>query len=149
MFAGFLPPKSGPRKTRLEELKDAPATLVFFEASSRLTKSLTDMVQVFGPREAAVAKELTKLHETLARGTLDVLASGFTTEDELKGEFVIVVAPPSPKETEIGDAEILAELKLALKRGSFRDAVRDVAEARGLKRARVYELGLSLQRDDE
>ncbi len=76
-------------------------------------------------------------------------AAEFATDDELKGEFVIVVAPPSPKEAEISDAEILAELKLALKRGSFRDAVRDVAEARGLKRARVYELGLSLQRDDE
>jgi 16S rRNA (cytidine1402-2'-O)-methyltransferase len=149
LFAGFLPPKSGPRRTRLEKLKEVPATLVFFEASSRLTKALADMAQIFGAREVAVAKELTKLHETLARGTLDGLALGFTTDDELKGEFVIVVAPPSPKETEIGDAEILAELKLALKRGSFRDAVRDVAEARGLKRARVYELGLSLQRDDE
>jgi 16S rRNA (cytidine1402-2'-O)-methyltransferase len=149
LFAGFLPPKSGPRKTRLEQLKDVPATLVFFEASSRLTKALTDMAQILGPRESAVAKELTKLHETLARGTLDELAGEFETEDELKGEFVIVVASPSPKATEIGDAEILAELNLALKRGSLRDAVRDVAEARGLKRARVYELGLSLQRDDE
>jgi 16S rRNA (cytidine1402-2'-O)-methyltransferase len=149
LFAGFLPPKSGPRRTRLEELKDAPATLVFFEASSRLAKTLADMVQVLGAREVAIAKELTKLHETLARGTLDGLGAEFATDDELKGEFVIVVAPPSPKETELSDAEILAELKLALKRGSFRDAVRDVAEARGLKRARVYELGLSLQRDDE
>jgi 16S rRNA (cytidine1402-2'-O)-methyltransferase len=96
----------------------------------------------------ATAKELTKLHETLARGTLDALAAQFGGSDELKGEFVVVVAPPSPKETEIGDTEILAELKLALKRGSFRDAVRDVAEARGVKRARVYELGLSLKRDD-
>jgi 16S rRNA (cytidine1402-2'-O)-methyltransferase len=149
LFAGFLPSKAGPRKARLEELKEAPATLVFFEASSRLTKALANMAEIFGAREAAVAKELTKLHETLARGTLAELAGGFETDDELKGEFVIVVAPPSPKETEIGDAEILAELKLALKRGSFRDAVRDVVEARGLKRARVYELGLSLQRDDE
>ena len=149
LFAGFLPSKAGPRKARLEELKEAPATLVFFEASSRLTKALANMTEIFGAREAAVAKELTKLHETLARGTLAELAGGFKTDDELKGEFVLVVAPPSPKETEIGDAEILAELKLALKRGSFRDAVRDVAEARGLKRARVYELGLSLQRDDE
>jgi 16S rRNA (cytidine1402-2'-O)-methyltransferase len=149
LFAGFLPPKSGPRKTRLEQLRDVPATLVYFEASSRLTKTLADMAQILGPRESAVAKELTKLHETLARGTLDELAAGFATEDELKGEFVIVVAPSPPKATEMGDAEILAELKLALKRGSFRDAVRDVAEARGLKRARVYELGLTLQRDDE
>jgi len=149
LFAGFLPPKSGPRKSRLEDLKEVPATLVFFEASSRLTKCLTDMAEIFGPREAGVAKELTKLHETLGRGTLDGLAARFVTEDELKGEFVIVVAQPSPKETEMSDAEILAELKLALKRGSFRDAVRDVAEARGLKRARVYELGLSLEHDEE
>jgi 16S rRNA (cytidine1402-2'-O)-methyltransferase len=149
LFAGFLPPKSGPRKTRLQELKDAPATLVIFEASSRLTKSLVDMAQMFGPREAVVAKELTKLHETLVRGTPDELAAKFATDDELKGEFVIVVAPPSPKDSEISDVEILAELKLALKRGSFRDAVREVAEARGLKRARVYELGLSLDRGEE
>jgi 16S rRNA (cytidine1402-2'-O)-methyltransferase len=148
LFAGFLPPKSGPRKTRLQELKDAPATLVIFEASSRLTKSLVDMAQMFGPREAVVAKELTKLHETLVRGTPDELAAKFATDDELKGEFVIVVAPPSPKDSEISDVEILAELKLALKRGSFRDAVREVAEARGLKRARVYELGLSLDRGE-
>jgi 16S rRNA (cytidine1402-2'-O)-methyltransferase len=149
LFAGFLPPKSGPRKARLEELRDVPATLVFFETAPRLGKSLADMAAVLGPREATTAKELTKLHETLARGTLDALAAQFGCSDALKGEFVVVVAPPSPKETEIGDAEILAELKLALNRGSFRDAVRDVAEARGLKRARVYELGLSLQRDDE
>jgi 16S rRNA (cytidine1402-2'-O)-methyltransferase len=149
LFAGFLPPKSGPRKSRLEQLQDVPATLVFFEASSRLGKALADMALVLGPRAAVVAKELTKLHEALARGTLTELAAGFTADEELKGEFVIVVAPPSPKETKMGDAEILAELKLALKRGSFRDAVRNVAEARGLKRARVYELGLSLQRDDE
>jgi 16S rRNA (cytidine1402-2'-O)-methyltransferase len=149
LFAGFLPPKSGPRKTRLEQLKDVPATLVLFETAPRLGKSLTDMAAVLGPREATTAKELTKLHETLARGTLAELAAVFETQDELKGEFVIVVAPPSPKAAEIGDADILAELKLALKRGSFRDAVREVAEARGVKRARVYELGLSLQRDDE
>src|SRR5262245_20113934 len=67
LFAGFLPVKSGPRRKRLEELKGAPATLIFYESASRLGASLADMVLVFGGREAAVAKELTKLHESVAR----------------------------------------------------------------------------------
>jgi 16S rRNA (cytidine1402-2'-O)-methyltransferase len=149
LFAGFPPQKSGARKSRLEELKEVPATLVLFEASSRLAKSLADMAQVFGPREAAAAKELTKLHETLARGTLGQLATEFAKDEELKGEFVIVVAPPSADEGELSDAEIVIELKEAMKRASFRDAVREVTEAHKLKRARVYQLGLKLGRDAE
>ena len=104
---------------------------------------------MFGEREAAIAKELTKLHETITRGTLGGLANELTSADELKGEFVIVVAPPSSDTREISDDDILAELKRALKRLSFRDAVREVTEAHGLKRARVYELGLKLWRDAE
>ena len=69
LFAGFLPPKSGPRRARLEELKTVPATLLFFETGPRLAKSLADMADVLGAREAAIAKELTKLHESVTRGT--------------------------------------------------------------------------------
>ena len=75
LFAGFLPTKSGPRRRRLGELKAVPATLVLFESAPRLAKSLADMAAVLGPREAALAKELTKLHETVTRGTLDGLAA--------------------------------------------------------------------------
>lgn len=148
LFAGFLPPKSGARQTRLAGLKDVPATLILFETAPRLAKALADMAEVLGPREAVIARELTKLHETVLRGTLDTLAGDLAAQT-VKGEVVVVIAPPRAEETEIDDARILADLKAALKTQSFRDAVRGVTEAHGLKRARVYELGLSLTREPE
>ena len=126
-----------------------PATLVFFETAPRLPKSLADMAEVLGPREAALAKELTKLHERVARGTLPELAREIEPVAELKGEFVVVIAPPSPDETLISDDAIMAALKQALEGESFRDAVHSVAERFKLKRSHVYELGLALQRGDE
>jgi 16S rRNA (cytidine1402-2'-O)-methyltransferase len=148
LFAGFLPPKSGARQTRLAALKDVPATLILFETAPRLAKALADMTEVLGPREAVIARELTKLHETVLRGTLDALAEDLAAQT-VKGEVVVVIAPPRAEETEIDDARILADLKAALETQSFRDAVRGVTEAHGLKRARVYELGLSLTRESE
>ena len=141
LFAGFLPPKSGPRRKRLEELAGVPATLVFFETGPRLEKSLADMADMLGPRQAALAKELTKLHETVTRGTLLTLAEGA----DLRGEFVVVVGPPPAAEIEVDDAEIVAALTQALSQESFRDAVRSVAEALHVGRGRVYELGLALE----
>jgi len=148
LFAGFLPAKAGPRRKRLEELKLVPATLVFFETASRLNATLADVAQVFGAREAAIAKELTKLHESITRGTAAELAAQIELSQELKGEFVVLVGPPGSDEGLIGDAAIVASLKQALKHESFRDAVRSVAEKFALKRSRVYELGLALKRKD-
>ena len=147
LFAGFLPPKSGPRRSRLEELKSAPATLLFFETGPRLAKSLADMADVLGPREAAIAKELTKLHESVTRGRLEELASEFSDAESLKGEFVVVVAPPAGDAAEPSDEMIVEQLEKALKLESFRDAVRSVAEVLNVGRARVYEIGLKLKRD--
>ena len=146
LFAGFLPPKSGPRRARLEELKTVPATLVLFEASSRIVKTLSDMVEVLGQREAVVAKELTKLHEGLTRGSLAELQVALEEAGDLKGEFVIVVGPPAADEQEASDEEIIVKLTSALERQSFRDAVRDVAEMLKVKRSRVYDLGLALDK---
>jgi 16S rRNA (cytidine1402-2'-O)-methyltransferase len=146
LFAGFLPPKSGPRRTRLAELKAVPATLILFETGPRLAKSLADMADVLGSREAAIARELTKLHETVTRGPLDALAGDVARTETLKGECVVVIAPPIAAETQVSDARIVAALTGALETQSFRDAVRGVTEALGVKRARVYELGLDLTR---
>lgn len=143
LFGGFLPPKSGPRHTRLEALRDTQATLIFFETAPRLAKSLADMAAVLGPRDAVIARELTKLHETLHRGALDELAAQIETQP-VKGEVAVVVAPPSTEDVEVDDARLLADLEAALQTMSLRDAVRAVTDARGVKRARVYELGLSL-----
>ena len=75
LFAGFLPAKAGERRTRLAELKTVPATLIFFESAQRLAQSLADMADLFGPREAAVARELTKLYEEVRSGTLPEIAN--------------------------------------------------------------------------
>jgi 16S rRNA (cytidine1402-2'-O)-methyltransferase len=146
LFAGFLAPKSGPRRTRLADLKSIPATLIIFETAPRLAKSLVDMAEVLGPREAAIAKELTKLHESMTRGTLDRLASELSDGDSLKGEFVVVIAPPTEEDAAISDETIVEQLEKALNLESFRDAVRSVAEVLQVPRGRVYELGLSLKR---
>jgi 16S rRNA (cytidine1402-2'-O)-methyltransferase len=131
----------------LEELKGVPATLVFFETAPRLAKSLADMADVLGPREGTIAKELTKLHESVTRGRLDRLASELSGREALKGEFVVVIAPPAADQTEPSDEMIAEQLEKALKLESFRDAVRSVAEVLNVSRARVYELGLKLKRD--
>ena len=104
------------------------------------------MSEMFGAREAAVARELTKLHESVARGTPAELAAKFNSSPELKGEFVVLVGPPSASEAEVGDEAILSSLKRALRQESFRDAVRSVAEELKVKRSRVYDLGLALER---
>jgi 16S rRNA (cytidine1402-2'-O)-methyltransferase len=147
LFAGFLPPKSGQRRARLETLKTVPATMLFFETGPRLAKSVADMAAVLGPREAAIAKELTKLHESVTRGRLDGLASEIVEVETLKGEFVVVVAPPPDDAAGVSDETIAEQLDKALKLESFRDAVRSVAEVLNVGRARVYELGLKLKRD--
>lgn len=89
-FGGFLPSKKGERRKRLEEVRDIPATLAFYEAPHRLTASLTDCAEVLGDRDSVVARELTKLHEEIARGTLAHLARIFT-EKAPKGEIVIII----------------------------------------------------------
>lgn len=147
LFAGFLPPKSGPRRARLEQLKAVPATLVLFETAPRLAKCLADMADLLGPREAAIAKELTKLHESVTRGRLDTLAAEMAGNETLKGEFAIVVAPSAGDADEPSDAMIQQQLEKALKLESFRDAVRSVAEVLNVSRPRVYELGLKLKGD--
>ena len=144
-FAGFLPPKQGQRQARLAALKEVPATLIVFETAPRLAKSLADMAAVLGPREAVIARELTKLHETIRRGTLDGLA-GEIAKEGVKGEVAVVIGPPTTTEAEVDDARIVADLQAALETQSLRDAVRAVTDTLGVKRSRVYELGLSLTR---
>jgi len=142
LFAGFLPPKAGARRSRLGELKTVPATLVFFEAPSRLAESLADMAAVLGRREAAVARELTKLHEEVRRGNLAELAR-WAVEASPKGEMVVVVGPPAAED--VSDATIAARLEALLAGMSLRDAAKSVAEELGVPKSRAYDLGLALR----
>lgn len=98
VFEGFLPPKKG-RTTRLEQLKDQPLTMVFYESPMRLLKTLQQFAEVFGAdREASVVREISKLHNTTHNGTLGELVDYFTANAP-RGEIVIVVAGCPPVET--------------------------------------------------
>ena len=98
VFEGFLPPKKG-RATRLEELKQQPLTMVFYESPVRLLKALQQFAEVFGSeREASVVREISKLHNTTHHGTLGELVEYFSA-NEPRGEIVIVVAGCPPAET--------------------------------------------------
>ncbi len=142
-FAGFLPPKSAARLTRLDELRGLPATLVLFEAPSRLEATLADLAERLGDRPIAVARELTKLHETVHRGTARELAQHFAAHPP-RGEIVILVAPAVIAAPD--DAAIRAHLEVALATMSVRDAADMVATALDVPRGRVYDLALSLKR---
>jgi len=89
-FRGFPPHKSGPRRRFLEADRDSPYTLIYYESPFRLRKFLEDALAVFGDRRAAIAKELTKIHETIRRGLLSELLA--TVEENPKGEYVVLVA---------------------------------------------------------
>lgn len=142
LFAGFPPPKSAARRAFLEELAGVRATLVFFEGGSRLAASLADMAAVLGPREAVVARELTKLYETVVRGPLPQLAAdpAFAAP---KGEIVVLVA--AGREAAATEAEADAALAEALGRLRPADAAAEVAKALGLSRRDLYRRALALK----
>jgi 16S rRNA (cytidine1402-2'-O)-methyltransferase len=96
VFEGFLPQKKG-RQTKLNSLKDEPRTMIFYESPYRVLKSLTQFAEVFGAdRQAAAAREISKLHEECVRGTLAELVQHFTA-NEPRGEFVLLVAGKEEK----------------------------------------------------
>ncbi|MBS0333592.1 MAG: 16S rRNA (cytidine(1402)-2'-O)-methyltransferase [Proteobacteria bacterium] len=143
LFAGFLPPKSAARRAALEELAPIRATLVFFEGGSRLAASLADMAAVLGvEREAVVARELTKLYETLYRGPLGELAADPRLSDP-KGEIVVLVGPG--REAEASAADVDAALADALARLRPADAAAEVAKALGLSRREVCQRAMALR----
>jgi len=137
-FAGFLPRKGGARAEALRTLASEAATLVLYEAGNRTRATLSDLREALGDRDALVARELTKLHEELARGPLSALAERFA--GEVLGEVTIVVSGEGARPAEKEPAEPLeAELARRLAGGEPPSALaREVARARGLKRADVY-----------
>jgi 16S rRNA (cytidine1402-2'-O)-methyltransferase len=144
LFAGFLPPRSSARRRALQQWTSLAATLVFFEGPSRLAASLADMAEALGPRDAAVARELTKRYEEIRRGRLSELAAHYQAAGPPRGEAVIVVGPPEPAAP--ADADIEARLGQLLEAHSLRDAVARLASETGLARRTLYDRALALQR---
>lgn len=142
-FGGFLPPKKGERRRRLAELKDIPATLAFYEAPHRIAKSLADCLLVLGDRRAAVARELTKLHEELVRGRLSELVRVFDNR-KAKGEIVLVVERAAQPEDGSGGVErkdLIRRIKALEAEGADpKTALKRAAKEFGLSKPQAYAL---------
>lgn len=143
-FEGFLPHKSGPRRARLAELAQVPGTLVFFESPRRLAEALADCAAVLGRRDAAIARELTKMFESVRRGPLDELAAALAKEEPPKGEIVLLVAPPEAGAAQLAAADLDSRIEQALTAHSVKDAASVVSAATGQPRRQVYARALEL-----
>jgi 16S rRNA (cytidine1402-2'-O)-methyltransferase len=139
-FGGFLPAKQGQRRHVLESVFDETATVIFYEAPHRIVEALEDIVFVMRDRYIAVARELTKLHEEVLRGTAAEIARSLEARDAIRGEFVILIGKSL---TPAGDSEVPIEevIEALIATGVDRmDAMKTVARERGLSKRDVYKL---------
>ena len=142
-FEGFLPARENARQARLKELAGIDATLVMFESGSRVQDTLRDLAAIMGERDAAICREMTKMHEEVHRATLAELARSATTL-ETRGEFVLVVGPPSAAaRTMTGDA-LDDFLRTRLASDSVKDAVAHAVAMSGRPRREIYARALEL-----
>jgi len=146
LFAGFVPTKAKARLNWLRAYVGCEQTVAFFESPQRLLASLKAMEEVFGAdRQAVVARELTKLHETFHRGALEDLVAEFSNLDRVRGEIVILIAPQTAANVDEIDPEPLLLEALATMR--TKDAVNHVATVTGLPKQALYARALALQDD--
>ncbi len=140
-FGGFLPSKKSERIKRLEEVKEIPATLVFYETPHRIEKSLADCLEILGDRKAAIAREITKLHEEIIRGTLSELLS-YVSGNLIKGEIVLVFDRKSniTKRLDVNTAGTLKSRLTELESEGIerKAAMKKIAKEFGLSRSEVY-----------
>ena len=151
-FEGFLPAKTMARRQALEALANDTRTLVFYEAPHRIVDTLSDALTAFGAdRQAVVARELTKLHETVYRGSLGEVVAMAPKEPNLaRGEIVLLVQGHRPVAGgEVLPAEALRWLRILLPHLAPSRAAAVVAEGLGLRRQAVYTLALSLSSPED
>ena len=143
LFAGFLPSKDKARRTVLEELAGAPATLVFYETAPRLGAALAAIGEVMPGRDVAVARELTKRFEECRMGSAGEVAAHYAAHPP-KGEIVLVVAPPVADD-DLGEIDVDALLVAALLTDKPSQAAGQVAKATGLDRKTLYARAMELK----
>ncbi len=143
MFAGFLPPKSAARQTALREVETVPASLIYFETAKRIKACLGDMQSVLGDRQIAIARELTKKYEEVLRGSISELIAQ-VDETPLRGEIVIIIAPPETQE-KWDEETIRAALLPLLETQGVKRAAAQIAEKSGHKKRDVYAIALKLK----
>ncbi len=144
-FLGFLPPKSAARKQKIMPYLALPTTLVLYEAGNRVGALLADLAPLCGGRECVIARELTKMHETIYTGTVKGLAAELQDAENLRGEIVVLIAPAQGEEhpATIEDAEAL--LREQLKTLPLKLAAEIVAQHFKMKKSDVYALGLKVK----
>src|SRR5580692_3254262 len=142
-FEGFLPPKQAARRARLTELSRIDATLVMFESGNRVQDTLADLAGIMGGRDAAICRELTKMHEEVTRATLAELALSADTL-ETRGEFVLVIGPPAAGALAMTEDALDDLLRASLRRDSVKDAVAHAVELSGRPRREIYARALEL-----
>ncbi len=147
LFLGFLP---APKIQRLNYLKTLPKefTLVFFESPNRVVENLQDLLEVFGNRQVAIARELTKIHEEILNCTITEMIEYFEKNpDKIRGEFVIMLQKQDRKEKSISDEDLTKEIKKSLKAGlSVKEISQNLAEIHGLHKKAVYEMVIKMQK---
>lgn len=146
-FAGFLPARANARRAKLEELSAIPATLIFYEAPHRINATLKDALETLGNRRAAVARELTKMHEEIARGSLSTLAQRFNAGTRARGEMVLIIsgvvdvstATDSTAGTQASSQRLIERVgELETEGLDAKAALRKAARELGMKRAEAY-----------
>jgi 16S rRNA (cytidine1402-2'-O)-methyltransferase len=145
-FEGFLPAKEGARRNRLAELAKIDATLVMFESGNRVQDTLADLAGIMCGRDAAICRELTKLHEDIKRAPISELARDADTL-ETRGEFVLVIGPPAADALVMTEDDLDDLLRSSLARDSVKDSVAHAVELSGRPRREVYARALELAKE--
>lgn len=142
LFLGFLPAKAKARRDAIAEVANVRASLVVYESGPRLAETLAALADGLGPRDAAMVREISKLHEECVTGSLEELSSRYAAAAP-KGEIVLVIGPPEAKQA-LSDDDLDAALDAALSRLSPSRAAAEVAERLGVPRKRAYARALEL-----
>jgi 16S rRNA (cytidine1402-2'-O)-methyltransferase len=150
-FEGFLPPKQAARRSRLEQLIEQSCTLVFYESSHRIKACIADMVSILGAeREAVLARELTKMYETIIAGTLADIATSLEQDtNQTRGEFVVMIKGLSKSASAGVTEEARMLLQLLLKELPLKTATSVVSKYFNLSKNEVYQTALAIKNEQD
>ena len=144
MFAGFLPNKTAARCTLLNELKNIPATLIFFESPNRLLASLIDIAKILGNREVSVVREITKIYEEVNKNKVDSLIEYYQNKETPKGEIVIVIERAAAEEANLDEVEVFLNQCLN-NQISIKDAAQMASETFNISKKEAYHIALKVK----
>ena len=147
-FQGFVPQKQTAARAQITESASLTMTQIWFETPRRLAKTLTLMAEIYGERTAVITRELTKLHETVERQTLSVLAQKFGDTDPPKGELVLLVSGADKSAKNYDEEAVISLLEDILNRASVKDAAKEAEALTGWPRRTLYQMALQIARRD-